>query len=59
MTNAEIIDERFYKRWASIYQKKGLKEGWPAAKAWASRMFDPPVIDKLRPHIERLFGVRS
>ena len=59
MTNAELVDERFYKRWASIYHRKGQKEGWPAAKDWVRRTFDPPITEKLRPHIERLFGLRS
>jgi len=57
--NAELIDDRFYKRWTSIYMTKGAKEGWAAAKQWANRTFSPTVITKLRPHIEKAMGVRK
>lgn len=57
--NAELIDDRFYKRWTSIYMTKGGKEGWASAKQWAARTFPPPVIAKLKPFIEKAMGVRK
>lgn len=57
MTNADLIHDKFYKRWTSIYITKGREEGWPKAKEWIVRTFAPPVILKLRPHIERAMGV--
>lgn len=57
--NIDLIDERWWKRWASIYVAKGHKEGWNEAKEWVRRTFDEPTTNKLALYIKKAMGVRN
>lgn len=58
-SNAELIDDRFYERWAKIYTEKGRADGWPAARDWARKTFDSTTHAKLRDAINKLWEIKQ